>query len=294
MNLASGNSSYFGLKLLILATGLQSQRNRAWPTYKRHVAIIRDDLEMILSSNSLQFGLLRALLALVLGFSAPSQGQSSRDENDLPVLDFDTPIRLDFSGSWEKDFGRSDTWEDELNRQLSIRQEQATLQRAGVRTGVAPRASLGNINLSSGASRSANTLFEMARLAEYISRQNLMEITQDREHIRIERRGEAPLICSLDWGPMSTFSSAHGTEICGWDDQQLVFQITLPDGISIQHRFTVAADGNQLRMVTSVSNNGSAPFNLIQAFNRYDAPDELNCIVTVSRGRVCSQLTPLD
>ena len=39
---------------------------------------------------------------------------------------------------------------------------------------------------------------------------------------------------------------------------------------------------------------GSAPFNLIQAFNRYDAgSDGLNCVLTVTRGRVCSQLSPL-
>lgn len=248
---------------------------------------------MSMSRDQIRSATSRALAVLLASFTLLSYGQGDRDENDLPVLDFDTPIRLDFSGSWEKDFGRSDTWEDELNRQLRIRQEQATLQRAGIGSSVAPRASLGNISLNNG-SRRANNLFEMARLAEYISRQNLMEISQDREHIRIERRGEAPLMCSLDWGPMSTFSSAHGTEICGWDDQQLVFQITLPDGISIQHRFTVAADGNQLRMVTSVSQDGSVPFNLIQAFNRYEAPDDLNCIVTVSRGRVCSQVTPLE
>ena len=35
-------------------------------------------------------------------------------QNDLPVLDLDRPLRLDFSGSWEKDFARSDKWEDEL------------------------------------------------------------------------------------------------------------------------------------------------------------------------------------
>ncbi len=234
------------------------------------------------------------IAALQLCLVSASFGQNDRNEDDLPVLDFDAPIRMDFSGSWEKDFGRSDTWEDELNRQLRIRQEQAALQRAGINTGVAPRASLGNISLNSGRSRSASNMFELARLAEYISRQNILEITQDREHVRIERRGEAPLICSLEWGPMSTFSSPHGTEICGWDEQQLVFQITLPDDVSIQHRFTVASDGNELRMVTSVSSNGSTPFNLISAFNRFEAADDLNCIVTVSRGRVCSQVTPLD
>lgn len=234
-------------------------------------------------------------LGLVVGilFSGLVQAQDARDENDLPLLDLDTPLRLNFSGSWEKDFGRSDSWEDELNRVMRMRQEQAALQRAGI-GGSSPRVSLGGINLSNRSGRGAN-LFEMARLAEYINRQSTMEIVQDRNEIRIERRGEAPLVCGLDMGPMSTFSSAHGTEICGWDNQQLVFQITLPDDLVIQHRFTVAAGGDELRMVTSITSKDSTPFNLISAFNRYDAgPDDLNCVLTVSRGRVCSQVTPLD
>lgn len=245
------------------------------------------------TDQSLYTGLLALFLAGLLLGSGLAMAQVERDEDDLPLLDLDTPLRLDFSGSWEKDFARSDTWEDELNRQLRIRQEQAAMQQAGIRSPASPRVSLGNLNLN-GRSGSRANIVELAQLAEYISRQTTMEITQDRDQIRIERQGEAPLICSVDWGPMSTFSSAHGTEICGWDDQQLVFQITLPGDLSIQHRFTVAADGNQLRMVTSVSSRGSAPFNLIQAFNRFDAPDDLNCTVTVTRGRVCSQRTPLD
>ena len=122
-----------------------------------------------------------------------------------------------------------------------------------------------------------------------------MEIKQDRNEVRIERAGEAPLVCSLEYGPMSTFSSAHGTEICGWDEQQLVFQITLPEELVITHRFTVDADGQELRMVTSIRSKSSAPFNLRQSFNRFDsAGDTLNCIMTATRGRVCSQVTPLN
>ena len=211
----------------------------------------------------------------------------------LPLLDLNAPMRLNFAGSWEKDFARSDRWQDELNRQLQLRQQQAAQQRAGISSSPAPRVAVGNLRLNTG--RRGSNLLQLAQLAEYINRQSTMEITQDRDAIRIERRGEAPLVCSLESGPMSTFSSPHGTEICGWEQQQLVFQITLPEELVIQHRFTVAADGNALRMVTSISSKGSAPFNLIQAFTRFEAgADNLNCVVTVSRGRVCSQRTPLE
>ena len=225
------------------------------------------------------------LLAVLAGAAAA--------QDDLPRLDLDTPLRLNFAGSWEKDFARSDSWEDELNRMMRMRQEQAATQRSGVGTLGGPAVSLGNINLRPG--RRGASIVDLARLAEYISRQTTMEIQQDRDQVRIERRGEAPLVCSLEDGPTESFSSAHGTEVCGWDQQQLVFRINLPDQLVVMHRFSVSSDNSVLRLVTSISSRGSAPFNLIQAFNRYQAPpDALNCILTLSRGRVCSQVTPLE
>ena len=122
-----------------------------------------------------------------------------------------------------------------------------------------------------------------------------MEIIQDRNEVRIERRGEAPLICGMETGPTNTFSSAHGFETCGWDRNQLVFEITLPEDLYITHQFAVSSDGSSLRLVTSIQSGGNIPFTLNQAFNRYEAPpDQYNCIQTISRGRMCSQRTPLD
>lgn len=208
-------------------------------------------------------------------------------QDDLPVLDLNRPLRLDFSGSWEKDFGRSDKWEDELGRMMRIRQEQAVRQQSGVRTG-GPAVSLGNINLNS--SSNGASIIDLARLAEYISRQTTMNIVQDRNQVRIERRGEAPLVCGLETGPISIFGSEHGREVCGWDNQQLVFIITLPDDLVIQHRLSVAADREELRMITSIRSGSGAPFNLQQTFMRFDDPAEsFDCVLTLSRGRVCSQ-----
>jgi len=215
-------------------------------------------------------------------------------DDDLPVLDLDTPIRMNFSGNWEKDFARSDNWEDELNRRMNLRQQNAAAQRAGIGLGGGPSVTLGNTNLNSPRRREAN-LFVLARLSEYINRSSTMEIFQDRERVRIERRGEAPLICGMDTGPTQTFSNQHGAEICGWDRQQLVFEVALPDGLYIIHRFSVASNSQTLRMITSISSNGSIPFNLVQSYNKYQAPpNEYNCIQTITRGRVCSQRTPLN
>ena len=214
--------------------------------------------------------------------------------DDLPVRDLDTPIRMNFSGNWEKDFARSDNWEDELNRRMNLRQQNAAAQRAGIGLGGGPSVTLGNTNLNSPRRREAN-LFVLARLSEYINRSSTMEIFQDRERVRIERRGEAPLICGMDTGPTQTFSNQHGAEICGWDRQQLVFEVAIPDGLYIIHRFSVASNSQTLRMITSISSNGSIPFNLVQSYNKYQAPpNEYNCIQTITRGRVCSQRTPLN
>ena len=77
------------------------------------------------------------------------QAQADRSADSLPLLDLERPIRLNFAGDWEKDFNRSDRWEDELNRLLTIRQERAAQQRSGVTVRNLPRASLGNLNLNS-------------------------------------------------------------------------------------------------------------------------------------------------
>jgi hypothetical protein len=67
------------------------------------------------------------------------------------------------------------------------------------------------------------------------------------------------------------------------------------DDLEITHRFSVASDTELLRMVTTIQTKRSAPFNLVQAFTRYDSPtDDFNCIQTLSRGKVCSKVTPLE
>lgn len=230
-------------------------------------------------------------LLLVLSSFSPILAQTL---DELPVLDLDSPVRMDFSGSWEKDFRRSDSWQDELNRMMRIRQERAGNQRAGNSSGGGPAVSLGNINLNSSRRRGAS-IVDLARLGEYISRQNTITIVQDRNQVRIEREGEAPLVCGVEHGSQEVFTSVHGSEVCGWENQHLLFVITLPDDLSITHRFTVSSDRELLQLVTSISSKGSAPFNLRQAFNRYDAPpDEFNCIQTLSRGNVCSQTSELE
>ncbi len=192
------------------------------------------------------------------------------------------PLRLDFSGSWEKDFARSDRWEEEVQRTIDQLNREAQTQQ---------RRSDGSAIGMSNPRRAAGNVIANARLAELISRQTTMRITQTSGEVRIERQGDAALVCSTANNVEDTFTSAHGTEYCGWDRQQLVFEIALAAGVLITHRFSVDTDGQTLSMLTTVTDRNSAPFNMIQFFNRYDAPeDNYDCVQTLSRGLVCSPL----
>ena len=197
------------------------------------------------------------------------------------------PLRPDFSGSWEKDFARSDRWEEELQR--TIDQINRELERAQ------GRGDAGGLGMSS-PRRGAGNLIAHARLAEMITRQTTLRIVQNDSEVRIERQGDSALICSTAANAdLDSFSSPHGSEYCGWDRQQLVFQISLTDGVLIEHRFSVDPGGESLSMMTRVGSRNSLSFNLITFYNAYDAPeDAIHCVQTLSRGRVCSALGPED
>jgi len=193
-------------------------------------------------------------------------------------------LRPNFEGSWEKDFGRSDKWDVELQRTID------QLNRAMERS--QGRGDGGSIGLNS-PRRGAGNLIAHARLAELITRQTTIRIVQTDAEVRIERPGDAALICSTVNSEDDTFNSPHGREYCGWDRQQLVFQISLAEGVYIEHRFSVDPSGESLSMLTSISSRNSQPFNLITFFNAYDAPEDgIHCVQTLSRGRVCSARNP--
>ena len=194
------------------------------------------------------------------------------------------PLRPNFAGSWEKDFARSDKWDEELQRMID--QLNREMQRSQGR---------GDSGAGFSGARGAGNLISHARLAELITRQTTMRITQTDAEVRIERQGDAALICSTLNSDANSFESAHGQEYCGWDRQQLVFQIILADGVYIEHRFSVDPSGDSLSMLTSVSSRNSLPFNLITFYNSYDAPEDgIHCVQTLRRGRVCSAKSPED
>ncbi|MEX0618640.1 MAG: hypothetical protein WDZ76_05050 [Pseudohongiellaceae bacterium] len=213
----------------------------------------------------------------------PLLGQAATAADNIEILDLDRTLRPDFSGAWEKDFNRSDRWDQELTRQ--IEQMQRLLQSQSRGGGAAVGSA---INL--GGQGGGGNIVDLARLAEFISRQTTMQIRQTDSQVIIEREGEAALVCGTQLDAMETFTSPFGSEICGWDRRQLLFRITLPEGTGILHRFSVSDDKQWLNVATQISRGSSTPFNLIQIFYRYDAPPEsYSCRQTLSRGNVCSR-----
>jgi len=231
--------------------------------------------------HSLRRAALLAGMWLATG-SAPLQAADEPVLRDPAVTGRDLPLRPLFSGSWQKDFARSDKWEEEVQRVIDQLNREMQRQQG--------RGDGGAVGMS-GSRRGAGNLVAHARLAELITRQTTMRITQAGDEVRIERQGDAALVCSTLSDIANTFSSAHGSELCGWDRLQLVFQIMLAEGVLIEHRFSVDPSGEDLSMLTSVSSRGSMPFNLMTFYTRYEAPEDgINCVQTLSRGLVCSAL----
>jgi len=227
--------------------------------------------------------LIRIALAFIAGLGLLNSALSAEDPTAQARS---ARLRPNFEGSWEKDFGRSDKWEVEVQR--TIDQLNREMERSQ------GRGDGGSIGIS-GSRRGAGNLISHARLAELITRQTTMRIVQTDAEVRIERPGDAALICGTKSSEEDSFNSPHGKEYCGWDRQQLVFQISLTDGVLIEHRFSVDPSGESLSMLTSVSSRNSLPFNLISFYNAYDAPEDgIHCVQTLSRGRVCSARSPED
>jgi hypothetical protein len=194
---------------------------------------------------------------------------------------------LDFSGAWEVDYSKSETVHDsyeammrELRRQIERRQAM-NQGRGGLSTGV-PIAAGGD------------DIYALARLAELVTDIQLMDIEQGAQAITIKREGSFALYCEFDGAELYTQRNPMGSEVCGWDGHQLVFQIFLPEGISIFHRFTLGPSAERINVATTVaSDRVSYPFTLDRVFNRYDPNSSgIRCRQTLTRGRICTTEAP--
>ena len=187
------------------------------------------------------------------------------------------------SGNWEKDYQLSDDFETEFNLYVFDIQRRINPQN-------------GNINRNSslgigGASGSMESIIGLARFTEEITQMPLLQIDQDRSRMRINRENDFALLCEFFNQQMAVTQTPFGTEQCGWNGNQLLFQLVLDDGLRIFYQVTLAPNEQQLNITTTVSSDGvSTPMTISNYYRRYAIPENnIDCILTLTRNNVCQR-----
>ena len=225
--------------------------------------------------------LIRALLVLPACLQGVACSSQAKPENTAQAP---AEQRVDFSGSWELDYGQSDNIQvvfdglvRDLRRQMERRQN-AMHQGPG-----------GGLVIGGGGNSNA-AVVGLARMADLVTQSPLLEVVQDEQEISVKREETFSLACEFHPGQFHTVETPFGTETCGWQGHQLMFRILLPEGLTIQHVMTRGASGERLNMATTVvSDQVSYPFTLNRVYNRFQPGDSgFRCTMTLTRGRVCT------
>lgn len=197
----------------------------------------------------------------------------------------ETPNKVpsDFSGSWEMDHSRSDDVNQEL-KELFRKMSRSAQNQAPQRDS---RSRSIDIGVSSGAVASTVAL---ARLAESITRSQVLEIEQGENAIEVTRKDDFSLTCGFQENISQLVETAFGAEWCGWDEDRMIFHVSLPDGLTISHRMTIAPDRQKIHIATTVASTAApAPFTLSRFYNRFEPlPSEFDCEYTLSKKKACS------
>ncbi len=189
----------------------------------------------------------------------------------------------DLSGLWGRDYFRG----DDVNRALD--QWFRRLRRAAPDLRPAGLPELDNAGTIS-SSRDVTSILALARLADELTRPRYFTILQTEHEISVEREDDFDIFCGFYDGVAQGAKTSYGEEICGWNGDQFVSRLILPDGLLVSHRFTVAPEGDELHVATTVSSSTAGmSFTLSRFYKKYEPSGSLfNCIDTLSRNRVCS------
>ncbi len=214
-------------------------------------------------------------VVLLLLLAACSQQPVISDE----MSRFEGSMPANFGGSWQRNYAR----DDEVNAVL--RDAYNRLIRS-----LPDQRRPANLGADASASKQMDSILALARLAELITRPDVLTISQTRHEISIARKDDFDMLCAFYDGVAKAIENDNGTEICGWDGRQLVSNLVLQGGLQVTHRFTISTDGQQMRVVTTVSSTTSRiPFTLRRFYSKFERPTSgFNCIETFSMKRVCS------
>ncbi len=195
---------------------------------------------------------------------------------------------VNMSGAWQVDYSESENIRESYDALIRDLQRRASRQQRGMSQGG------GTLAVGGGSASAGASVYALARMAEIVTEPQLLDITQSDGRINIKREGSFALDCEYHSAQLDRRVSPLGSEICGWDGHQLLFQISLPEGLSIQHRFTLGPDGERIKVATTLRSSGvSQPFTLDRVYRRYDPEaDGIRCTQTLTSGRVCTTEKP--
>jgi hypothetical protein len=223
--------------------------------------------------------LLLAWLLLLGACSAPQQTQRvSAPPGNAEAAPSHAGNLTNFAGNWEKNYQLSDDFNTKF--QLYV-------------ADVLRRVTQGNPELAArgGFGLDGEAINGLARFAEELTRMPILDIAQDEQGITVQRQEDFALRCRYRDRLYVRDSSPFGNELCGWNNDKLVFNMDLPGGLSIVHQFSLSPDAAQLNVTTTVSSDLVAvPVIISNYYTRYINNDRFyDCELTLTRNRVCSQ-----
>jgi len=208
---------------------------------------------------------------------------SQQPARDVAARGNQSSMHANLSGLWGRDYFRG----DDVNRALDqwfrrLRRSTPDLRPAGL-------PELDNAGTIS-SSRDVDSIFALARLADELTRPRYFTISQTEYEISVEREDDFDISCQFDSGVAQGATTLYGEEICGWSGEQFISRLILPDGLLVSHRFTVAPQGEELHVATTVSlRNTGMSFTLSRFYNKYEPSRSLfSCVDTLSRNQVCT------
>ena len=192
-------------------------------------------------------------------------------------------LPADLSGYWERDYFRG----DDVNRALD--QWFRRLRRGNPNVLPPGLNNLDNAGVIY-SQRDVSSILALARLADEITRLRYFSIAQTEAEISVVRENDFDISCEFSDGVAQGAATPYGAEICGWNGEQFISRLVLPDGLLVSHRYTVAPEGQDLHVATTVaSTNTGMAFTLSRFYTKYDpGSSQFECIETLSRNRVCA------
>lgn len=189
------------------------------------------------------------------------------------------PHDRDFSGHWELDYQLSDHPQEKIRSlYIQAKSQAERLYERAQNSGRYVDPQIFNYQ----------SIIGLGRLTEKIARATVLDITQEGDHVVIRRNDDYALVC--DFEDMGFKKSPVGVEGCAWQEDQLTFQVALPEGLNVLHRLSIAADRSRLNIATTVMVDGIRyPFTLNRVYMPYEPGEGLyDCEFTIAKQTTCT------